>query len=355
MKKALLLVNLGTPDSPEPRDVGRYLKEFLMDPLVISKPFWFRWLLVNLIVVPFRSKKSAKLYKTIWFKEGSPLRVYTEAVLAKVRNLAAGMQVEYAMRYGNPGLLSVLDRMVAEAKASNSPIEHLTVIPLYPQFAQSTSLSIIRLVEGWQQRQQQQQGAGFSGKLEIVKNFFDHPGFIEPMTAKINDQLAKDDYDGLIFSFHSCPISHLKPYHGEENVDDGNGQNCSGCKTGIEASNKDCYRAQCYATVSASQKLITKDIPIEVGFQSKVGVDPWIEPFTTDVVEKVAERGWKKVAVVCPSFVSDCLETLEEIAIGEEEKFVELGGTKLDLVPAVNDADGFAEGLIAIAENGTRV
>lgn len=349
MKKALLLVNLGTPDSPEPRDVGRYLKEFLMDPLVISKPFWFRWLLVNLIVVPFRSKKSAKLYKTIWFKEGSPLKVYTEALLSKVRNLAAGMQVDYAMRYGNPGLLSVLDRMVSSAQAAGSPIDHLTVVPMYPQFAQSTSLSIIRLVEDWQQR------TGFAGKVEIVKNFFDHPGFIEPMTAKINDQLAQDDYDGLIFSFHSCPISHLKPYHGDENVDDGNGQNCAGCKGGISATNKDCYRAQCFATVAAAKKLIAKDIPIEVGFQSKVGVDPWIEPFTTDVVEKVAAQGWKKVAVVCPSFVSDCLETLEEIAIGEEEKFVELGGTKLDLVPAVNDAEGFAAGLLAIAENGPRV
>lgn len=344
MKHALLLVNLGTPDSPSVPDVGRYLKEFLMDPLVIDKPFWFRWLLVNLIVVPFRSKKSAKLYETIWFKEGSPLRVYTEALLAKVQKLATGYSaVEYAMRYGNPGLVSVLERMTA-----GGAVDKLTIVPLYPQFAQSTTLSIIRLAQKWQK------DSGFQGELDIVKNFYNHPGFIEPMAAKINEQLAKADYDGLIYSFHSCPISHLQPYHSEDKSSYEGKDGCTRCEP-ISDHNKDCYRAQCYETVAASKKLLTQDIPIEVGFQSKVGVDPWIEPFTTDVVEKVAKKGWKKVAVVCPSFVSDCLETLEEIAIGEEEKFIELGGQQLDLIPAVNDADGFAEGLLAIAENGHKV
>lgn len=327
MNHALLLVNLGTPDSPEPADVGRYLEEFLMDPLVIDKPFWFRWLLVNLIIKPIRAKKSAKLYKAIWFEEGSPLKVYTEALLAKVRGLDHGYsQVEYAMRYANPGLEAVLDKMTAAG-----PIDKLTVIPLYPQYAQSTSLSIIHLVQAWQKKR------GFKGELDIVKNFYDHPGFIEPMTARINDQLAKDNYDGLIFSFHSCPISHLPP------------KNADGSE------NEGCYRFQCLQTVEASKKLITADIPIEVGFQSKVGIDPWIEPFTTDVVEQVAKKGWKKVAVVCPSFVSDCLETLEEIAIGENEKLIECGGERLDLIPAVNDSDGFAKGLLSIAQNGAKV
>lgn len=351
MRKALLLVNLGTPDSPEPRDVGRYLKEFLMDPLVIDKPFWFRWLLVNGIVVPFRSKKSAKLYKTIWFEEGSPLRVYTEAVLAKVRALVAqngdDLVVDYAMRYANPGLLSVLERMT-----SADELSEITVVPMYPQFAQSTSLSIIHMVQKWQKE------SGFKGKVSIVKNFYDHPGFIEPMAARINEQLAKADYDGLIFSFHSCPISHLSPYHTRDPEDykaKEGGKGCAICEP-IGDHNRDCYRAQCLGTVAAArQHIADKDIPIEVGFQSRVGIDPWIEPFTTDVVEMVAKRGWKRVAVVCPSFVSDCLETLEEIAIGENEAFQEHGGDQLDLIPAVNDDDRFAEGLLAIAQNGVRV
>lgn len=327
MNHALLLVNLGTPDSPDPADVGRYLSEFLMDPLVIDKPFWFRWLLVNLIIKPIRSKKSAKLYKTIWFDEGSPLRVYTEALLAKVRGLDHGFsQVEYAMRYGNPGLRPVLERMT-----KGGDVDKLTVIPLYPQFAQSTSLSVIQMTKAWQK------DSGFQGEVQIIKHFYDHPGFIEPMTARINDQLAKDDYDGLIFSFHSCPISHLPPAAADGSP------------------SEDCYRAQCYGTVEAAKKLIAKPVAIEVGFQSKVGIDPWIEPFTTDVVEKVAKQGWKKVAVVCPSFVSDCLETLEEIAIGENEKLIECGGERLDLIPAVNDAEGFAKGLLTIAQNGARV
>lgn len=314
-KTAVILSNIGTPKSPEPRDVGVYLKEFLMDPFVIDKPWWFRTLLVKGIIVPFRKGRSSEAYKKVWTKEGSPLLVFTEALRVKMQEeLGEDYKVILGMRYGEPSLKKAFE----EAK----DCEEVVLFPQFPQYAESS----VRTCVEWSQRVGQR-------KLHVISPFYKEAHFIEAWVKQIQAQLAGFSYDHILFSYHGLPERHLTKI-------DPTGNHCGNYPSCCEQSEKvvaTCYRAQCLKTTQA----IVGGLGLAQGqysfsFQSRLGREPWIPPFTDHVLPKLASEGVKNLAVVCPSFTADCLETLEEIAIGGRETFVESGGQDFKFIPCLN-------------------
>jgi len=339
-KNGVLLVNLGTPDSPKVSDVRRYLDEFLMDARVIDIPPLQRNLLVRGIIVPFRSPKTAKLYQAIWDPEtGSPLLHISELQTELLRKaLGDEYQVELAMRYQNPTIETALERF------RTAKIDRLLVIPLFPQYAAACTGSVVEkvmeIMRKWTVFPQ----------LTFVNQFYNHPlmigAFAENAQAK---QVEK--FDHVLFSFHGLPVRQL-------NAVDGTGMHdCekAGCRYEINDQNKFCYAAQCYETA----KLIAKELQLEqnkytVCFQSRLGKSPWIQPYTSDVLHTLAKQGAKRLLVLCPAFVADCLETLYEIRVEYGEEFKKLGGDQVELVPSVNDHPKFIEALkqMVLANDG---
>ncbi|MFN4173954.1 MAG: ferrochelatase [Parachlamydiaceae bacterium] len=314
MKKGLLLVNLGTPLSPKPKDVFNYLIEFLTDGRVIDFPWLKRNLLVRGIIVPFRYKESAKNYESIWTEKGSPLMVNTELLKAKVQAALPDVQVEMAMRYQFPSLEEGLEKLKG--------VHTLTILPLFPQYASATVGSvhekIMQIVSKW----------NTIPDLKFISQYHDDPLFIEAFKEK-GKAFSLDEYDSILFSFHGLPVRQVKK---------GCGTSCLSCDTGPYH----CYGAQCYR----SAKLIAESLGIsryKVCFQSRLGKEVWMQPYASDVIEEVAKQGAKKMLVFCPSFVSDCLETIQEIGNEYAHLFKEHGGEKLDLVPSLNDSDTFAK------------
>ncbi len=324
-----LLVNLGTPDAPTTGAVRRYLREFLSDPRVVDLPAALRWPLVNLVIAPFRARRSAAAYRRIWTPEGSPLRVYTEALLAAVRaRLGPAMPVALAMRYGEPSIEAQFARLVAAG------VQEIRVLPLYPQWAASTSGSVAARIY-------EIAGRAFDPhRVTVLPPFYDRAGFVEAIATRIEDVLDAAPVEALVLSYHGLPERHIHKSAspaGTCMLDDH-------CCTAPEADPPRCYRAQCLATTKAVvARLARPDLPAHTAFQSRLGRDPWLGPTTLDILSQLARQGVRHVAVACPSFVADCLETLEEIGIRATEHFRAEGGQALHLIPAVNDAAAFAD------------
>lgn len=320
MSIGVLLVNLGTPDSSRPRDVYRYLIEFLTDSRVIDSSWLARQLLVRGVIVPFRFRQSARSYQAIWTEGGSPLKVYGYGLRDEMRRrLGDSFHVELAMRYQNPSIKEGMQRLL------RAGIQHLIVLPLFPQHASATTGSIYqKIMEELSQEQ-------VIPKLTIVDEFSTDPGFIEAFYQRSLDY-PLDDYDHILLSFHGLPERQLRK--GCRSGYCMSNPNC--CKT-MTNRNRHCYSAQCYATAHALvQKLGLPENRYTVCFQSRLGRDPWLQPYASEVISNLASKGAKRLLAFCPSFVSDCLETLYEFGVEYNHEFQKAGGERLDLVTGLN-------------------
>lgn len=329
-KKGILLINLGTPDSPSVADVRKYLREFLMDPRVIDINAFGRTLLVKGIIAPFRGPKSAKSYQAIWTKEGSPLMAYGLKVKKLLQEkMGEKYHVDLAMRYQSPSIESVLNDFYKRK------IFDIKVIPLFPQYASATTGSVhekvMDIVGSWQ----------IVPRIEFVNSYYNHPIMLDAF-AEIGKEYLKDGVDHVLFSFHGLPVRQLVKA-------DPSGTHCQkagACCETITENNKFCYSAQCYQTAKGiANKLGLQESQYSICFQSRLGRDPWIQPYTSKVIEGLAHQGKKKIVVFCPAFVADCLETIFEIAVEYQEEFVKYGGEKVQLVPGLNDHPKWIEAL----------
>lgn len=317
--KGVLLVNLGSPDSPSVGDVRRYLNEFLMDGRVIDTPWLLRRFIVGMILIN-RPKESAHAYEKIWTPEGSPLVVTSRHVLEKLQERVR-VPVELAMRYQNPSIESAIKKLRERG------VDDLLLIPLFPHYAMSSyETAVVRVKEV---------AAKLAPRMRIAVQppYFDAPDYIAALAASAKEYLDAG-YDHLLFSFHGIPERHLKksdPTH----------RHClavPNCCEAASPAHATCYRAQCFKTVAAFVKLA--EVPVEkysVSFQSRLGRDPWLKPYTDFELAELPKRGVKELLVICPAFVSDCLETLEEIGIRGRETFLSAGGGEFAQIPCLNE------------------
>lgn len=327
--KGVLLVNLGSPASTDPKDVKSYLGEFLMDERVIDLPYLLRTILVKGIILNTRPKQSAKAYSKIWWDEGSPLIVLSEKLQDKV-NQETSVPISLAMRYGEPSMKNGLQELYDQG------VTEVLLVPLYPQFAMATTETIIVLAE--QLRDE------FFPKIDftVVPPFYNHPDYVTVLSRSIIEELEKIDYDHLLFSYHGVPERHIRKSDITNNHCKIDG---SCCQTPSKA-HQFCYRHQCYETTRlVGEKLKLKEGTFSTSFQSRLGFDPWLKPYTDRTVEKMAQEGIEKIAVVTPAFVSDCLETLEEIAMEADEIFKENGGKEFTFIPCINDREDWVKTL----------
>jgi ferrochelatase len=335
----LLLINLGTPQSPRPADVRPYLREFLMDRRVIDVPAWRRWLIVNLLILPFRPRRSGHAYAQIWTEEGSPLLVHSRALTAKVAaRLGPEIPVELGMRYGEPSIPSALARLIARG------VERVVAFPLYPQYSSSATGSSIEKLFAEAGRRTN------TPYVQIVPPFYDHPAFIRACAETARPVLERIRPDRVFLSFHGLPERQIR-------ASDTTGAHClarEDCCARIVDANRHCYRAQCYATARLlSHALGIPERQRIVCFQSRLGRTPWIKPYTDELLVSEAQAGARRAVVLCPAFVADCLETLEEIGIRGRTSWLENGGEELALAPAVNASDTWADALITIVREQT--
>jgi ferrochelatase len=328
MSKGILLVNLGSPDSPSVPDVRRYLREFLMDGRVLDTNWLARFCIVNFAILPSRPKQSAEAYEKVWTAAGSPLIAISRNVKNKLQ-ARVSIPVELAMRYQNPSIPSAVKALAAKG------VDSLLLIPLFPHYAMSsfeTAVERVREVAATEAPRM---------RIEVQPPFFDHPDFITALVASARDYLGRD-FDHLLFSFHGLPERHLRK-------SDPTGSHClakENCCEVFSPAHATCYRAQCFKTAAAFVK--EANIPTEkysVAFQSRLGRDPWLKPYTDYVLPLLANRGIRKLLVICPAFVSDCLETLEEIGIRGRETFLAAGGAESTLIPCLNEHPRWLEAL----------
>ncbi len=319
-KRGILLINLGSPDSPSVPDVRRYLGQFLMDPRVIDSPWIVRKIVVGLFILPSRPKKAAAAYASIWTPEGSPLVVISHKVEELLRQRIDD-PVALGMSYGNPSIEAAVRKLV------EASVEEILLIPMFPHYAMSTFETVVVAVEEALRKS--------SPKTRLVTRppFYADRDYIEALVTSAAPHLAKG-YDHLLFSYHGLPERHLRK-------SDPTKSHCLTSETCCQTpsiAHATCYRHQILATTEAfvSRAGIPKE-KYSVSFQSRLGRDPWLRPYTDDVIEDLAESGVKRLLVMCPSFVADCLETLEEIGIEGKEEFLEHGGEAFVLVPCLND------------------
>ncbi|MER3463549.1 MAG: ferrochelatase [Chitinophagaceae bacterium] len=321
MKRAIVLMNLGSPNSTEVKDVKKYLDEFLMDERVIDKPWLFRALLVKGIIVPFRAPKSAEAYKSIWTEKGSPLIIISKQLRDALKK-EVEEPVAIAMRYGNPSPKSAFDELLGK----NPDLEEVIAVPLYPHYAMSSYETAVEYAK------EQHQKGGYQFKLTTIKPYYDNEEYLNALCESIKSFL-NDDYDQILFSYHGVPERHILK-------GDITGQHClkvpNCCDVPSEA-HKYCYRHQCWTTTKLVTELlgIPKD-KLGFSFQSRLGRDPWLQPYTAVRLAELPKEGVKKILVVCPAFVSDCLETLEEIAEEGKEIFLHNGGERFEMIPCLN-------------------
>ncbi|MBU3664694.1 MAG: ferrochelatase [Chthoniobacterales bacterium] len=329
-KKAILLLNLGSPKSTRTSDVRAYLREFLSDPRVLDTNAILRAIVLNLFILPFRPRKSAAAYASIWTDKGSPLIVMSERQ-RELLQAKLDAPVHLAMRYGAPSVPEVMK------KIAHAETEELFLVPLYPHYAMSSYETAV--VQAMEEAARQRPAM----KVALLQPFYDDPDYIGALADATAPRL-QGDYDTLVFSYHGVPERHLRksdPSHAHcLTVPD-----CCHCEHPAHAT---CYRHQCVRTM---ELLIDRlGIPKEktvLAFQSRLGRDPWLTPQTDMTVERLGREGKKKVLVICPSFVTDCLETMEEIAEGCKETFEEAGGKHLELIPCLNDNPRWIEFLAA--------
>ncbi len=325
MKKGVLLVNLGSPDSPEPKDVKKYLGEFLMDERVIDIPYTARALLVRGIILKTRPKASAAAYKKIWWEEGSPLIVLSERLQEKIQKQVE-VPVALAMRYGSMTIEKGLQELVDQG------VDEVLLFPLYPQFAMATTETILVKAEELKKRH-------FPNlKIESVPAFYNKPDYIEVLSNSIKRHLEGKNYEHLLFSYHGVPERHIR----KSDVTKSHCKIDSSCCATQSKAHEFCYRHQCLeVTRLVAEKLQLKEGSFSTSFQSRLGFDPWLQPYTDRTIERLGKQGTKNMAIVTPAFVSDCLETLEEIAMEGQEIFHEVGGGEFTTIPCLNDDDEF--------------
>ncbi|WP_394994327.1 ferrochelatase [Emticicia sp.] len=334
-KTGVLIVNLGTPDSPSVPDVRKYLREFLMDGRVIDIPSISRWLLINLIIAPFRAPKSAKIYKELWTEKGSPLKIYGETNEKQLQTaLGKDYVVKLAMRYQSPSIESGL------AEFKKMGFNNIIVIPFFPQYASASTGSVyeevMRIITKWQ----------IIPEIKIKNYFYNYPKFIKAFADNGRKYLEKESFDHIVFSYHGLPARQIKK-------GDCTGKVCQlgSCCDTIHAMNQHCYRAQCFETT----RLLVKELGLKEGtyttcFQSRLGRDPWVQPYTDDVVKELAAKGIKRVLAFSPAFVSDCLETTIEVAEEYKEMFEENGGEHWQLVESLNDSEAWVDLLVDLVK-----
>ncbi len=311
MKRAargLLLINLGTPAAPTTAAVQRYLREFLSDPRVMDMHPVLRWLVLNAVILPRRPQRTAALYRKIWTAEGTPLLVHGRALAEKLTaRLGSNVRVHLAMRYGQPSIASALQQFRDEG------IAHITIFPLFPHYATSSWGSAVANVYEEAAR------VWNTPAITVISPYYDHPAYIRALCAVAQPVLEKFRPDQLLISFHGIPERHIR-------------------KSGEGSAF--CYKTQCVATAEGlAQQLGWPKERYHISFQSRLGRDPWIQPFTDHVIPQLAAAGVRRLAVACPSFVADCLETLEEIGMTAREQFCRAGGEDLTLIPALNSHD----------------
>lgn len=319
MSKAVLLVNLGTPRSPTPGDVGAYLREFLSDPRIVDLPGWLWKPLLYLVIVPLRKGRSAHAYQQIWTAEGSPLLVHSQGISDALGAALDGeAEVRLAMRYGQPDVAEELDSL------RRAGVSDLTVLPLYPQFSGTTSCSVYDAVD------RALEAMDWSPRLRRIQAYHDDPNWVRAVAESIRHYQAQNGRpDRLLFSLHGIP----KRY-----VDEG-----------------DPYACQCEASVAAiADELGLAQGDYQLTYQSRVGREPWLQPYTDVTLKDLPRQGIRRVQVVCPGFAADCLETLEEIAIQNRELFIESGGRELEYIPALNDTPGHVAALAGIVRAAWR-
>jgi protoporphyrin/coproporphyrin ferrochelatase len=312
-RRGVLVANLGTPESPDRRGVARFLREFLSDPRVVDLPRWLWLPLLNLVIIPLRCGRSAAAYRSVWLPEGSPLLVFTCRLVKKLAARAQGQwQVETGMRYGKPSIRSAL------ADLRNGGVKLLTVLPLYPQFSGTTTLSIFDAVD------QALREMNWQPEVQRINDYHLHPAWVAAVASSIVEYRARAGIaDKLVFSLHGIPQRYV--------------------------ANGDPYEQQCRAGVAAIARAAQlKDEEWLLTFQSRVGREPWLMPYTDLTLKQLAQQGVRHVQVVCPGFAVDCLETLEEIAMQNHENFIAAGGERLEYIPALNDSDGHVEALRSV-------
>ncbi|MBN9296891.1 MAG: ferrochelatase [Filimonas sp.] len=320
-KKAIILMNLGSPDSTSVKDVRKYLNEFLMDERVIDMPYLSRLLLVRGIIVPFRAPKSAKAYSSIWWKEGSPLIVLTKQLQALVQE-KVDMPVEIAMRYGSPSPKDAYDNLLQKVP----DLEEAILMPLYPHYAMSSFETAVKYMEEVHRKNK------YTFKLKTVPAFYNHPDYIHALAESIRPYINQD-FDKILFSYHGIPERHITK-------GDCTGSHClkvNDCCHVPSKAHEFCYRHQTITTTELTQQALGLPAEkVEQTFQSRLGRDPWLTPYTAQRLEELPKEGVKKLLIVCPAFISDCLETLEEIAVEGKHSFMEAGGESFTAIPCLN-------------------
>jgi protoporphyrin/coproporphyrin ferrochelatase len=320
MNKGVLLVNLGSPDSPSVGDVRRYLREFLMDGRVLDVNWLVRFCIVHFAILPSRPKNSAEAYHKIWTPQGSPLVVISRNVQAGLQK-RVGVPVELAMRYQHPSIPQAVRDLAAKG------VDEVLLIPLFPHYAMSSfETAVVRVKEV---------AAGLAPQMRIQVRppFFDQPDYLAALVGSAQEYLQRP-YDHLLFSFHGLPERHLRK-------SDPTGRHClasQSCCTTANPAHATCYRAQCFKTVAEFVK--RAGVPpgkYSVSFQSRLGRDPWLKPYTDYELPRLAQSGVRKLLVICPAFVSDCLETLEEIGLRGRDTFLAAGGSQFALIPCLNE------------------
>jgi len=319
-KIGVLVTNLGTPQAPKPKALRKYLKEFLSDPRVVEAPRWLWWCALNLVILNIRPKRSAKAYETVWTEQGSPLMFHTKAQADKIReqlNATYGdkIVVEFAMRYGEPSMSHVIDKML------NEGVEKLVVLPLYPQYSATTTASTFdALAKEFTQRR-------LIPELRFINHYHDFPPYIDALARKIEQHWQVNGRcDKLILSYHGIPKRYL--------------------------TNGDPYHCECYKTSRLlAERLGLNDDEYMTTFQSRFGREEWLTPYTDHTLQALPEQGVKSVQVVCPGFSSDCLETIEEIGIENRDYFMEAGGEKFEYIEALNSDDNHIDALVKLIES----
>lgn len=324
MRRGLLLINLGTPKSANIPAVRNYLRAFLTDKRVIDLPALLRYVLVYVFIVPLRAKRSARAYQAIWTEQGSPLLYHSQNLADQIqKEVGSAYQVTLGMRYGQPSIACALDRL--------KHCESISILPLYPQYSSAASGSSIeealRIISLWD----------IIPSVTIVRDFFQHPAYIKAQAELVKTQLQEQEH--ILFSYHGIPERQI----GCKSV-------CiEDCPT-LTDKIQGCYKAQCHQ----SSRLLAKELQIpenqySTAFQSRLGRTPWIKPYTDEVLTKLAAKGIKKLVIVCPSFVADCLETLEEIGIRAKQQWASLSGQQLIVVPSLNDHPLWIKAIVKLA------
>lgn len=325
--KGVLLVNLGSPDTTKTKDVKKYLREFLMDERVIDVPYVLRNLLVKGIILNTRPRKSAKAYKKIWWDEGSPLVVISERFAKKVKH-EVKIPVALAMRYGSMSMEKGFEELI------NQGVNEILLVPLYPHYAMSSYETVTVKAEEIVAKKYPKV------VMDILPPFYNNPDYINAMANNIKHHLKDFDYDHILFSYHGIPERHIKK-------SDPTNHHCKidgSCCERNSVAHHTCYRHQCFETTkSIAKELDLKKETYSNSFQSRLLNDPWLKPYTDFELEKFPKENKKNVAVITPAFVSDCLETLEEIAMEGKEDFLEAGGTDYKHIPCMNDNDDWVQ------------